>query len=135
MMYTIGVVTNQPDALMPHDLSFFELINRVIAWLILFVFIACIFLILWGGIKFVLSGGDQENIKKAVNSIKFAVIGLVVVMLSITVVAIIGRIFGVNWVYDIINYNKIFADIQMIIQFFTTQDQVSGPTSINVNAL
>ena len=43
-------------------------------------------MIIWGGIKYVTSGGDSAGVTSAKNTILYAVIGLVVALLAYTLV-------------------------------------------------
>lgn len=47
---------------------------------------ASIIMIIWGGIKYVTSGGDSAGVTSAKNTILYAVIGLVVALLAYTLV-------------------------------------------------
>ena len=72
----------------------------------LFVFI--------GGVNFILSGGDEEKIKKAVNTIRYSIVGLIVTILSFTFVTIVGRIFGLDFM-SYLSYDKIRSSITELI--------------------
>ncbi len=72
----------------------------------LFVFI--------GGINFILSGGNDEKIKTAINTIRYAIVGLIVTILSFTSVTIIGRIFGLDFM-SYLSYTKIRTSISQLI--------------------
>ena len=65
-------------------------------WLVLFLFLALIFLI-WGGIQWTMSGGDKEGIQKARLKLTYAIIGLVVTTLAFFIVNIISGFFGFNF--------------------------------------
>ncbi len=88
-----------------------ELINVFFAIALLAAGFLCLIFILWAGISFILSGGDETKVKSAVNTFRYAVIGLLIVIVSFTVVAFIGRFFGfdltgyISWenMYRIIN--------------------------------
>jgi len=67
-----------------------------------------------GGMNFILSGGNEEKIKKAVDSIRYAIVGLIITILSFTFVTIVGRVFGLNFL-DYLSYDKIRASIEVII--------------------
>lgn len=56
-----------------------------------------IIFIFYGGFSFILSGGDEEKVKNAVHTIRYAIIGLIMTMLSLVIVPVIGRLFGVNF--------------------------------------
>ncbi len=59
------------------------------------VLIALLFL-LWGGIKWITSGGDKAGVEAARNQIIAAVIGLVVVFLSFFVLNLVLGLFGLS---------------------------------------
>lgn len=63
--------------------------------LILAAIIAVLFLI-WGGIRWILSGGDKAGVESARNTIIAAIIGLVIVFLSFLIITIIGSIFDID---------------------------------------
>lgn len=67
-----------------------------------------------GGINFILSGGNDEKIKTAVNTIRYAIVGLIVTILSFTFVTIVGRIFGLDFM-SYLSYNKIRTSITQLI--------------------
>lgn len=70
--------------------------------------------IFMGGMSFILSGGDDEKIKRAVNTIRYSIIGLIVTILSFTVVTIVGRMFGLNFL-DYLSYAQIKNSINQLI--------------------
>jgi len=54
--------------------------------------------IFFGGFSFILSGGDETKVKEAIHTIRYAIIGLIVTLLSLFVVPrLIGPIFNVNF--------------------------------------
>ena len=106
-------VAQQYDAL--------EVINRAIAYAIIASGFLSVIFIFYGGISFILSGGQEDKIKQAVSTIRYAIIGLVVTMLSVAIVAIVGRAMGLN-VIQYINLGEIFDLIANI-----TSGTDSGP--------
>jgi len=84
-----------------------EVINRAIAYAIIVAGFLSVIFIFFGGISFILSGGQEDKIKQAVSTIRYAIIGLIVTMLSVAIVAIIGRAMGLN-VIQYINLGEIF---------------------------
>lgn len=75
--------------------------------------LAAIFVFI-GGINFILSGGNDEKIKTAVNTIRYAIVGLIVTILSFTAVTIVGRVFGLNFM-SYLSYDKIRTSITQLI--------------------
>lgn len=58
-------------------------------------FLAIVFII-WAGIGFILSGGDKTKIQAARNKLTYAIVGLVLTLLSFLIVMIIQFLFGVK---------------------------------------
>lgn len=59
------------------------------------VLLAFVFLLV-GGIRWIMSGGDKKQLETAQKTIQYALIGLVVVLLSFFIINLVGFIFGVN---------------------------------------
>ncbi len=55
----------------------------------------CLVFIIVGGISFILSAGNEEKIKKAVNTIRFSIIGLVVTFIAFFAVSWISRLLDI----------------------------------------
>lgn len=79
-----------------------------------------------GGISFILSGGNDEKIKQAVNTIRYSIIGLIITILSFTFVTIVGRMFGLNFM-DYLSYGQIKNSINQLI---SPNDQPSNDFEI-----
>lgn len=103
-----------------------RLMNKGIAWAILLAFVLSIFFIFYGGISFILSGGKEDKIKRAVTTIRYAIIGLIVTLLATTIITLIAKIFGYDFISDLINFEQIFSDIQSIISSFTSNGSSGG---------
>lgn len=69
--------------------------NIVVFFIILAVIIALIYL-LYGGIKWITSGGQKDQVEAARNHIVAAIIGLIVVFLAIFIVSIVLAAFGLK---------------------------------------
>lgn len=48
--------------------------------------IICVVMIIWGGLRYVVSGGDSKKVTDAKNTILYAIIGLVISLLSYAIV-------------------------------------------------
>lgn len=59
--------------------------------------ILCFFFIMFGGLRWIVSGGDEEKVKRARGTIVHAIIGLAIVFLSIPMMSFIGQILGFNF--------------------------------------
>ena len=94
-------------------------LSEIITMFIVYAFIiaaalAAIFIFV-GGISFILSGGNDEKVKEAVNTIRYAIVGLIVTILSFFAVTIVGRMFGFNFL-DYLSYTQIKSHIEALMQ-------------------
>lgn len=89
-----------------HEFNIIDLVNLAVAIAIMLAGILSVFYIFVGGISFILSGGQEDKIKQAVHTIRYAIIGLIVTILSVTIIKIIGFIFGFD-LLSIISWQQI----------------------------
>ena len=69
--------------------------NIVVFFVVLAVIIALLYL-LYGGIKWITSRGEKDQVEAARNHIIAAIVGLIVVFLAIFIVTIVLSAFGLN---------------------------------------
>ncbi len=72
------------------------LISRLITILIIVAVVAALFFLIYGGIKWITSGGDKAAVDAARNHIVAAIVGLVIALLAFFIIQFIGGIFGVS---------------------------------------
>lgn len=101
-----------------------EIINKGLAYAIIIAGLLSVVFIFIGGISFILSGGEEGKIKQAVSTIRYAIIGLIVTILSVVIVGTVGRALGL----DIIRYIN-FSDIVSNIQGLSTGGQGGSNTN------
>ncbi len=82
------------------EVNFVQIANMFVALAIIVAGALSVIYIFIGGISFILSAGQEDKIKSAVHTIRYAVIGLIVTIFAIVAVQIIGRLFG----FDLIPY-------------------------------
>lgn len=75
--------------------SILDIIATVIALAIIVASISSLLFIIVGGITFILSAGNDEKIKKAVHTIRYAIVGLVVSFLAFFLVAWLSRLLDI----------------------------------------
>ncbi len=102
------------DAIQNYEIL--EIINRGLAYAIIVAAFLSVVFIFVGGISFILSGGQEDKIKSAVGTIRYAIVGLIVTIMATVIVGIVGKAMGL----DVINYIN-FADIIDIITSLTSQ--------------
>lgn len=109
------------------DLSFVQITNLAVAIAIIFAAGLSVFYIFVGGISFILSGGQEDKIKQAVHTIRYAIIGLIVTIFAVTMIAIIGSIFNFNLV-SYLSWDKITEMMRMVIGRLTESDVPTNNT-------
>jgi hypothetical protein len=99
-LVTAGIVHATPALAQEFDFGVFELSNilnlgegdpreiavRLINVSLEFLAIITLVVILWGGFQFLISGGNDEKVKRAGATIRNAIIGLIIIILSWTIV-------------------------------------------------
>ena len=103
-----------------------EIVNRGFAYAIIIAGFLSVIFIFIGGISFILSGGQEEKIKQAVSTIRYAIIGLIVTVLAVVIVGTVGKAMGL----DIIKYIN-FGDIIDTITSVTSETGGSGTPSLD----
>ena len=82
---------------MPRDLigpdGVFTKISNTILYL---VGIVSVIMLIWGGVRYILSGGDNKKVTDAKNTILYAIIGLVIAILSFAIVNFVLNTIGVE---------------------------------------
>ncbi len=109
---------SEPFFTVASRLDFVSVLNEAIAYAIIISAILAVAFIFWGGISFILSGGQEDKIKSAVNTIRYSIFGLIIVFLSIGIVSLVGRIFDFE-LLSYINSERIYESIQRIIEKFS----------------
>jgi hypothetical protein len=67
---------------------------KVFNYALWFVGIIALGFLIWGGIQFVMSGGDETKVTKARNTILYAVVGIIVVIISLGIINFLTGFFG-----------------------------------------
>jgi hypothetical protein len=70
-------------------------IKAIINVLLSLVGVVSVIMIIYGGFRYALSGGDENSVKAAKDTILYAVIGLIVAILAFVIVNFVLGIFGV----------------------------------------
>lgn len=120
--FFLGVVTKGSILDVAQRYDALEIINRAIAYGIIAAGFLSVIFIFFGGISFILSGGDEGKIKQAVGTIRYAIIGLVVTMLAVVIVVIVGNAMGLN-VVQYINLGEVF---DLVSNFKFPSSETSG---------
>jgi len=73
-----------------------SILNIVLPLLTTIAAIIFLFMFLFGAIRWLTSGGNPESLKKARSTFTFAVIGLIIVLLSFLIVKLLAKILGID---------------------------------------
>jgi hypothetical protein len=96
--------------------SVLEIVATFIALSLIVASILCLAFIIIGGITFILSAGNEEKIKKAVNTIRYSIIGLIVTFVAFFLVAWIAKLldipFDLNFTMILDLMTQIFASLR-----------------------
>lgn len=95
---------NSNISLSPTDTTFSKLANLTpgsivsgaISLIMLVVALVFFFMLVLGGLKWVMSGGDQKAVEAARNQITNALIGLAIVFAAWAIIKLIGIVFGID---------------------------------------
>jgi len=91
-----------------------EMITTGVA-IVVFVAVLCaVLFIVWGGVMLILSGWKDEKVKPAINSIRYSVIGLIVIVIALFVAPKIVEFMGLDGIQDYLAPNRIFASMKNI---------------------
>ena len=100
------LAANNQAIMVTSEYDLVDVANLAVAIAIILAGILSVFYIFVGGISFILSGGQEEKIKQAVHTIRYAIIGLIVTILSVTIIKILGAIFNFD-LLSLISWEKI----------------------------
>lgn len=105
--------TQTTNSLFTSRMDIWDFLLFTIAIIVLFAWIFSILYILWGGVLLILSWWKDDKIKPAINSIRYALIWLWVIVLSIFIFPKIAWLLGL----DVTKYSspdKIFKEIKVL---------------------
>lgn len=93
-----------------------DIVATFIALALIVASVLCLVFIIVGGITFILSAGSEEKIKKAVHTIRYAIIGLFVTFIAFFAVSWIAKLldipFELNFSTIINLMQEIFAALK-----------------------
>lgn len=78
-----------------------RLINVLIEVALIGGAVIFLFMLLWGGIGWMTSGGDKTATEAARGRVTSAVIGLALLLFAFAIIKLIGSLFGINLLGDI----------------------------------
>jgi len=76
--------------------SFTELFIGIAEWAAGIAVVVAVLMIVIGGFQYMISGGNEEKIKTAIKTIKYALIGLMIALLSWSLLSALLGILGIQ---------------------------------------
>ncbi len=116
-----------------------NMITTGVAIVVLVAIICAVLFIVWGGVMLILSGGKDEKVKPAINSIRYSVIGLIVIVIALFIAPKIVEFMGLENMKQYLGPDVIFRSIKNIANTIfsgdggTTYTLDSGSTPTNAD--
>jgi TRAP-type C4-dicarboxylate transport system permease small subunit len=70
------------------------IVSSLINLVLVIAFVVFLFLLLWGGIQWITSGGDKEALAKAQGKISSAIVGIIIVISAWAILSLVRNFFG-----------------------------------------
>jgi len=91
------ITFNAPPGFEPlQTLTFNKVVSTLISLALIVAGVAFFFMLVIGGIKWIVSGGDKGQTESARNQITAALVGLVITFSAWAIMALIKQLFGVD---------------------------------------
>jgi hypothetical protein len=90
-----GITPTTRPTNLPTDVQFGSLLTKIINWFLGIVGLIAVLMLVIGGFRYLTSAGNDEAVGKAKTTILYAIIGIVIVILSYAIVSTITTAFGV----------------------------------------
>jgi Type IV secretion system pilin len=69
------------------------IVGTIIQVLLIIAIILCLIYLIWGGVRYIMSGGDKGKVDQARSTLTAAIIGLVISLLAFFIVSLILNVF------------------------------------------
>lgn len=91
--------------------SVIDIVATFIALALIAASILCLVFIIVGGITFILSAGNEDKIKKAVHTIRYAIIGLFVTFIAFFAVSWLSKLLDIPFELNFSTILELMQDI------------------------
>lgn len=91
--------------------SIIDIVATFVALGLIIAAILSLVYIIVGGISFILSAGNEEKIQKAVNTIRYAIIGLIVAFIAFFAVSFVANLLGIPFELNFSTIIQLMQDI------------------------
>ena len=96
--------------------SVLEIFATFIALALIAAAFLCLIFIIIGGITFILSAGNEDKIKKAVHTIRYAIIGLFVAFIAFFAVSWIAKLLDIPFELNFSTVIQLMQDLFQSLQ-------------------
>ena len=90
-----------PSQISPTN-NIITIVQAIVRFILLIAFVLAFVMLLIGGVRWIMAGGDEKSVEKARNTITAALIGLVVVLIAYAIIRIVETFFNVNIITGIV---------------------------------
>ena len=90
----------RPDIVKITD--FGKLISSIVGIALTLATIAAFVFLIWGGIQWIISGGDKAGVETAQNRIQAALLGLLIVFAVWALFTVVGRFLGLPDIFNLV---------------------------------
>lgn len=112
----LGTSLESVPGIVPRTMDIQTVVNEMIAYAIILAGFLAIVYLLWGGIQYIISGGKDDKVKNATGTIRNAIIGLVLTILSVSIINFISRLFKLD-LAQYVSFEHILAIINNLLSF------------------
>ncbi len=128
-----ATTSNAIDFKQSYDIS--DIIRVGVALVVLFSWLVSVIFIIWGWVMLILSWWKEEKVKPAMNSIRYAIIWLIIIIISIFLLPKVWDMLKLG-VSKYISPDAIFSTIQKLsTQFFWSNEDIILDTWNTSNSL
>lgn len=124
----------QSGSILWEQIEFGDFILLGISLFVLAAWIFSIVFILWWGLLLILSGGKDDKIKPAINTIRYAIVGIVITVLTIFLFPILWRLLGLD-VEKYAEPKRIFEKIEELWDTIFWNKSSYDPSGLDLNDL
>lgn len=85
------------------------IIASIIFWLLTFAGIVALIFVIFGGFKFLTSGGEKEKVEGARKTLTWSIVGLILILSSFMIVRLVGQVTGITCISAPFNPGGVFS--------------------------
>jgi hypothetical protein len=110
-----------------------DIIRIGIALVVLIAGFCAVIFVIWGGLMLILSGGKDEKVKPAINSIRYAVLGIIIIIVSIFILPKAGDALGIP-IGDYLSPKNVFETVKILTnRIVGTSDSTYSTSASNMD--